>query len=66
MKNFAFGNLTHDKSLVPESSELQFIDRLCLQRLVRMHFFNYWVLILNMFFNISSHESFMDTLYWTH
>ena len=62
MENFAFGNLTHDKSLVPESSELQFIDRLCLQRLVRMHFLNYWVLILNMFFNISSHESFMDTL----
>ena len=66
MKNFAFGNLTHDKSLVPESSELQFIDRLCLQRLVRMHFLNYWVLILNMFFNISSHESFMDTLDWIH
>ena len=28
MENFAFGNLTHHKGLVPESAELQFIDRL--------------------------------------
>ena len=40
MENFAFGNLTHHKGLVPESAELQFIDKLCFQTLIRIHFAN--------------------------
>ena len=36
-KNFVLGNLTHHKDLVPEFAELQFTDRLCFQRLIRIH-----------------------------
>ena len=40
MENFTFGNLTHHKGLVLESAELEFIDRLFFQRVIRIYFSN--------------------------
>ena len=57
MENFVFGNLTHHKGLVPESTELQFIDKLCFQKLIRMHF-------SDMFLYVFSYETSKDTLRW--
>ena len=40
MENFAFGNLTHRKGLVLYSAKMQFINKLCFQKLIRIHFSN--------------------------
>ena len=41
MENFVFGNLIHHKGLVSESAELQFIHKLCFQRLTQFEVFSH-------------------------
>ena len=62
MENFVFGNLTHHKGLVPESVELQFHHKLCLQRLIRIHFCDWQGFNLSICFCIVMKHLVMENL----
>ena len=66
MENFAFGNLTHQKGLVPESVKLPFIDKLCFRKLIKKLYLISRYYSLYIFLYIFSYETFNGTLDWIH